>query len=57
MDAVVAALLEGWIPTWFGSWINTDIWTIWMNTHPIMFHGSARDLCLGHGIEFEYQKD
>ncbi len=54
IDAVIAAgwlFLPGW-GLWPDSWISTDWEAILNLIHPPRYSGTAREVCLAHGIWF-----
>jgi hypothetical protein len=51
-NARVAAARAGWLE-WFGIWVFTDIARLDEYDRPAYFQGTARDLCLSQGIDFE----
>ncbi len=52
MNAIEAARAAGWVFVGLGYWLATDWEAVAGGYYPIMWIGGARDLCLGHGIDF-----
>ncbi len=53
MNPFEAAQRAGWWHLGFDHWLATDSQAILSGYYPIMWRGTARDLCLAHGIDFE----
>ncbi len=52
MKAEKAAAVAGWLGV-MGYWFFTDLFRIHEHERPAYFRGTARDLCLSQGIEFD----
>lgn len=57
MEARKAAAAEGWYELIPNHWVHNDLMAVLFRTKPLYFIGSARDLCLGNGIDFDDDKD
>lgn len=44
-----SAHADGWF-RWFGVWLHLRPWEAWECYRPLYFIGTARDLCLAHGL-------
>ncbi len=54
MNAREAAVAAGWIPSWLGDvWYTTDHEAVMALEKPVVWSGTARDLCLSQGIEHD----
>lgn len=51
MTPTQRAQAAGWF-YWFGDWYSTDVAAIVALEHPPCWRGTARDLCLAHGLAF-----
>ncbi len=52
MTAIDAARAAGWVYWGFDIWTSTDLESIFNLFHPLKYTGTARDVCLAHGICF-----
>ncbi len=53
MTSVEAARSAGWVFLGFGYWMATDLEAVANGYYPaVWWSEGARDLCLGHGIDF-----
>ncbi len=51
MNAREAAVAAGWIPSWLGDvWYTTDADGVMALGKPVVWRGTAKDLCLAQGI-------
>ncbi len=51
MSPIEAATAAGWVFLGFDYWMTTDIHAFMALEHPLIWSGTARDLCLGHAID------
>jgi hypothetical protein len=53
VNAFDAARKAGWIYVGYDTWYTTNFFAVYENVWPIRYRGTARDVCLAHGIDFE----
>ena len=53
MDARKAAIRAGWYEVLLNYWCHENFLSVFLGERPMYFNGSARDLCLSQGIDFD----